>query len=81
MSYEELNRLKWTGKLPGAKITIIHRGAPDNQKLVLGGNITEIKKGHFMCLDDETGNETYIPMHRVLSIELEGKILWRKRGR
>lgn len=81
MAYEELNRLKWTERLSGAKITIIHRGAPNNQKLILGKNITEIKKGHFMYLDDETGDETYIPMHRILSIELEGKVLWKKRGR
>jgi uncharacterized protein (UPF0248 family) len=78
MVYNTLNKLKWTGRLRYSELVILHRGAPGNRKLILGKNITEVKKSHFMYLD-ERGKETYIPMHRVMSVVLGKKILWKRK--
>lgn len=81
MAYEELNKLKWTGKLANARIIIRHRGAPNDEKLVLGKDIIEVHKAYFLCTDSKTGEETHIPMHRILKIESEDRLLWEKRGK
>ncbi|RLI99520.1 MAG: DUF504 domain-containing protein, partial [Candidatus Aenigmatarchaeota archaeon] len=58
-----LNKLKWTGKLKGCDIVILHRGAPKNRKIINSEQITEIKKSYFMY-KGERGIEVFIPMHR-----------------
>jgi len=80
MAYNELNRLKWTGRLAEARVAIRHRGAPNDEKVISGSQITEVHKTHFLCMD-ESGNEIHIPMHRILKIESEGRVLWQKRGK
>lgn len=52
MVYNVLNKLKWTGKLGDCKVVILHRGAPKNEKLILGKDITEIKKSHFLYREE-----------------------------
>ena len=76
-----LNRLKWTKQLPDSEIIILHRGAPENKKSIRGNHITEIKKGYFSYMDTEKGKETTIPMHRVLEIWMQTKLVWKKRAR
>lgn len=73
-----LGKLKWTDKLKGSEIVILHRGAPRNRKVLPAEDITEIKKGHF-CYRDEEGRETFIPMHRVLEIRMQGKVVWKRK--
>ena len=75
-----LNRLKWTKKLPESEVVILHRGAPDNRKSIKGDHITEIQRGSFSYVDFETKKETRIPMHRVLEIWMDDKVVWKKRG-
>jgi uncharacterized protein (UPF0248 family) len=74
--FQTLNRLKWTGKLDGAEIVILHRGAPNDRKNIQGNNITEVKKGYFSFLSQ--GGETTIPHHRVREIRLDGKTIWKR---
>jgi len=80
MAYEELNRLKWMGKLEECKVLIRHRGAPNDEMMISGSDITEVRKTFFLHLND-TGDEVHIPMHRILKIESEGRVLWQKRGK
>ena len=75
-----LNRLKWTDRLPESEVVILHRGAPDNKKRIKGDHITEIRKGSFSFMDLEKNRETHIPMHRVLEIWMDNKVVWKKRG-
>ena len=75
-----LNRLKWTKRLPESEVVILHRGAPDNRKSIKGDHITEIQRGSFSYVDFETKKETRIPMHRVLEIWMDDKVVWKKRG-
>jgi len=76
MVFQTLNRLKWQDKLHEAEIIIVHRGAPENRKIIKGSRITELKKGYFYYKSEN--REIYIPLHRVVEIRQRGKILWRK---
>jgi uncharacterized protein (UPF0248 family) len=72
-----LGKLKWTGKLKGCEIIILHRGAPNDRKAIPAERITEIKRSYF-CYMDERSRETVIPMHRVLEIRTHGKAVWQR---
>jgi len=77
---EALNKLKWHSKfnLRDSKITITHRGAPKDIRIVDGKDILEL--GHsFMHVASPEG-EVEIPYHRIIQIEVRGKIFWQKRG-
>jgi len=76
---EALNKLKWHPKftLQDSKITIVHRGAPRNIRIIDGADIIEL--GHsFMRIASPDG-DVEIPYHRITQIEVQGKIVWQKR--
>jgi uncharacterized protein (UPF0248 family) len=76
---EVLNRLKWgdKNKLPSAKVTILHRGAPDDRRVIEGTGILELGRGFMRVLSPE--GEVEIPYHRVLQIEVDDRVVWRRR--
>jgi uncharacterized protein (UPF0248 family) len=76
MVFQTLNRLKWQGQLKDAEITILHRGAPGDRKTIPGERITEIRKGYFYF--SSGGRETFIPLHRVMEVHYQGKLLWKR---
>ena len=78
MVFEVLNKLKWKGGFEKAEIIIRHRGAPGNVLLISGNSVTEIKRHHFMYMN-ERGEETFIPLHRILEVRLKGKVLWKRK--
>lgn len=72
-----LNRLKWyEKKLERASVTIIHRGAPGDQRELRGADIRDLGKG-FMCVNAPEG-EVEIPYHRIIKIEVDGKTVWER---
>ena len=76
---EALNKLKWHSKftLQDSKITIAHRGAPRNIRIIDGADIIEL--GHsFMRIASPDG-DVEIPYHRIIQIKVQGKIVWQKR--
>lgn len=73
MVYNVLNRMKWTGKLGGCEVVILHRGAPRDRKVIAGTSITEVKKSYFSYSNER---ETTIPMHRILEVRHQGKVIW-----
>jgi len=77
---EALNKLKWHSKfnLEDSKITIIHRGAPRNVRVIDGKNILELGRS-FMHITSPEG-KVEIPYHRIIQIEVQGEIFWKKRG-
>lgn len=79
MVFETLNRLKWTGNLKECSITILHRGAPNDMKMISGERVTELKKSHFTY--ESSGRESSIPLHRVLEVKIGKDVLWRRRTR
>lgn len=78
MVYGTLSRLKWVGGLEDCEIVIVHRGAPDDRKVIPGKKVTEIKKSYFYYRNGRNGRETCIPLHRVLEVRLEGKVIWKR---
>lgn len=75
-----LNKLKWGGEdeLQSSRVTILHRGAPKDKRIIEGSDILELGRG-FMRVASSEG-EVEIPYHRILRIEAHGHILWEKRG-
>lgn len=73
-----LNKLKWgEGGLKFAKITIIHRGAEGDRRVINGSCISELERG-VMVVRSADG-EVRIPYHRILKIENHEKIIWERR--
>ena len=85
MVFEVLNRLKWEGGLRDAEIVILHRGAPNNRKVVDGQDIDQVKRGYitFQKVSRDwrvaPGGETRIPLHRILEVWKDGKLLWKRK--
>jgi uncharacterized protein (UPF0248 family) len=75
-----LNKLKWGGKgeLGEARVTILHRGAPSDRRVIKGTDILELGRGFMRVVSPE--GEVEIPYHRVLEVEAGGRLLWRRRG-
>lgn len=76
---EVLNKLKWHPdlNLDKAKVTIVHRGAPRNERVIDGGHIQNLGSG-FMDVRLSEGKKVKIPYHRILKIEAHNKELWRR---
>ncbi|HID60802.1 MAG TPA: DUF504 domain-containing protein [Hadesarchaea archaeon] len=75
---EVLNKLKWGGAntLQSVKVTILHRGAPNDRRVIEGTKIIELGSGFMHVVAPE--GEVEIPYHRILQIEVRGETLWRK---
>ncbi len=84
MVFQTLNRLKWKGLLGKAEIVIIHRGGERGVRHIPGSSITELRKSYFYYMPEPLGQnrapsrETYIPLHRVIEIRLDGKTVWKR---
>ena len=79
MVFQTLNRLKWASGLADARIVILHRGTPENRKVIEGKDVTEVKRSYFVF--SKAGRETVIPNHRVLEVALEKKVIWKRTAR
>lgn len=88
-----LNELKWSrGRLADAVVTYVHRGAPGDVMEVTGGDIREVTHGWLILgprpKDDATRRGAsdvvlegaHIPWHRILTIALDGEVLWARRS-
>lgn len=75
-----MNELKWGGKskLGDARVTIVHRGAPGDRRMVEGSDILELGRGFMRVISPE--GEVDIPYHRITRIEVGGRVKYEKRG-
>lgn len=72
---EILNELKWKqDALAEALVHYRHRGAPGDEAVVAGNDITQIGPWFFATA------EATIPFHRVLRIERRSQVVWRRPG-
>jgi len=69
-----LNELKWRKKfnLDKAEIWYVHRGAPNNTKIISGSEILSIDRSFI-----ET-TTAMIPYHRIFKIIYKGKIIFKR---
>jgi uncharacterized protein len=69
-----LNELKWKQDfdLGKAEIWYIHRGAPNDTKIISGKDIIHLEKSFMRT------TETMIPHHRIFKIFYAGKIVFER---
>jgi uncharacterized protein (UPF0248 family) len=74
---EILNELKWRKErdISKAEIWYVHRGAPNDTKIVTGNEILDLEHS-FMVLADAS-----IPYHRIFKIIYESKIIFERRAK
>jgi hypothetical protein len=73
-----LSKLRWHPEfdLQKAKVTIVHRGAPGDARVIKGDDIKELGPAFMRVVAPE--GEVEIPYHRILRIEARRQVLWRK---
>lgn len=69
---DTLNEIKWTKDLEKTEIWYVHRGAPNDTKILSGKDIVTIGKSFF-----DTTTAT-IPYHRIYKIVYAGKVLFNR---
>ena len=69
-----LNELKWKkdSDIVLAEICYIHRGAPDNTKIISGKNVVKLEKSFMQT------NTAMIPYHRIFKIAYNGKTIFKR---
>ncbi len=67
-----LNELKWhsSRSLERAEIFYVHRGAPDDYKIIEGSDIKDLGRS-FITLTDSK-----IPYHRIFQIVYDGEVIF-----
>lgn len=75
MAKNILNMILWHPEMDVEKIriTYVHRGARGNLKTISGSSIESLEGG-FLILNEGT----HIPYHRIVKIESDKKVLWKK---
>jgi uncharacterized protein len=70
-----LNMILWHPKMniKYCKITYLHRGSQGDLKSIDGRHIDGLERG-FLILNDNK----QIPLHRIVKIEYEERIIWMK---
>jgi len=69
-----LNELKWKKEydLDHAEIWYVHRGAPNDTKILSGKEIIDLDKSFMQT------NGGFIPYHRILKITYNGKNMFKR---
>ncbi len=80
MVYRVLGKLLWKGELDRAEVVILHRGMPGDRRIVPGSRISSVKKGYILVRDGR-GEESTIPLHRILEVSLDEKQIWKRTGK
>ncbi len=71
---ELLNKIWWTDRREECYIVIIHRGAPNDRKIIPLTVVSEIKAG-YIFIDD-----VQIPIHRITEIVCNDIIIWKRKN-
>ena len=72
---EVLNKFRWTDDMDGVEIWFVHRGAPDDMKMVHGCNVSAVGRSFLQV------GEAMIPHHRVFRIVYRGKVVFERKPR
>ena len=75
MAKNALNMIFWhpDRDINNCRVTFLNRGSPGNLKIIPGYMIDRMQRGFMILLDG-----AQIPYHRIVKIECNGKIIWRK---
>ena len=67
-----LNEIKWTKDLQKVEIWYVHRGVPNNTKILSGDDIVQIGRSF---LETKTAS---IPFHRIFKILYNGEVVFQR---
>jgi uncharacterized protein (UPF0248 family) len=70
---EVLNKIRWTGDMDTVEIWYVHRGAPEDMKMVHGCDVSEVGRSFLKV------GESMIPHHRVFRIVDGGKVVFERK--
>jgi uncharacterized protein (UPF0248 family) len=75
MAKNALNMIFWhpDRDIKKCRVTFLNRGSLGNLKTIQGNMVDRIQGGFMILLDG-----AQIPYHRILKIECNGKIIWKK---
>jgi RNA 3'-terminal phosphate cyclase (ATP) len=78
-----LNRARWArADLHTLAITVVHRGAPNDQRTLSGASVVAVQAGGVELTPDQPDGETgFVPYHRFVAIHAaNGALLWDRHG-
>lgn len=77
-----LNTAKWRNRnLHQLCLVVTHRGAPNDQRSVVGSRIEKIEGEGILVKDPEVGTKAFLPYHRVVELrDDEGTLVWDREG-
>lgn len=78
---ELLNEAQWkTGQLHAWRVDIVHRGAPDDRRTVVGSRIVHVTSVGVEVFGDDSDSDTvFLPYHRFLQVcGAAGQVVWAK---
>lgn len=69
-----LNELKWRQgfDLEKAEIWYVHRGAPNDTKVISGGDVVNLEKSFMQT------TTAMIPYHRIFKIVYDGEVIFKR---
>ena len=80
MVYGILNKLLAEGRLKSCSISVFHKGATGNRRMVFGREISRITRSHIEYTGGESGYEKLsVPLESVLEIGMEGRTVFRRK--
>jgi uncharacterized protein (UPF0248 family) len=80
MFYDVLKRLASDGKLNACLISIFMEEMLHRMEIIMGSDVKGVKRSGIVFSGDETGYEEFsVPLERVLEIELNGKVVFKKK--
>lgn len=66
-----LNEIRWRYDLKRCRVYYVHRGAPQDTKIIEGKLINKIDRG-FLILE----GSIHIPYHRIFRIDYDNKVVF-----
>jgi RNA 3'-terminal phosphate cyclase (ATP) len=76
-----LNRARWaSGDLHTLRVVVVHRGAPNDQRVIAGGSILDVQpEGIELAPEEAEAESVFVPYHRFLAIRAaDGCAIWDK---
>ncbi len=72
---EVLNKIRWTEDMEGVEIWFVHRGAPNDMKMVQGCGVSAVGRTFLQV------GAAMIPHHRVFRIVYQGEVIFERKPR
>ena len=69
---EVLNKIRWSGDFDEVRIWFVHRGAPDDVKVIDGSSVSDVGRSFLQV------GESMIPHHRIFRIIYRDRVVFER---